>query len=667
MTVVQSKAPPMHSTSPAAQALLEETNELFQANMALIAQAFPALYTKLVGTGKVHTELVRVGEDDWDVEFRGARFFGNGSRARAREQVEAFRENNPRFKINPVSSSSLDRFTNGMMIPLLKRSSEADITFNSENQGQKGWHLVLFGWGLGDHVFDLLEYTGAHNLLVVDANLELILHSLRTFDWHRLINDPPHRPLTITWMMDDLPPDLVAVNIRAHFRYSNLARVDGSYYFSHYPNNFLQRVRDALLSDLGQAFKGLGYIDDELKMLRNAYQNLSSDSALVLRRTPGKRHWPVFIIGSGPSLDASLPTIRANADRAIIIACGTALPPLIKAGIKPDFFAELENGEPVFDWVERVKKTFDFGETICVASDTVDGRLKSLFDRTVFFIRPGLASTPIFGGADNNEHALQLMHPTVGNTGFSFAMSTGFTEAYLFGLDLGSKNPDRHHADNSPYETGDDIAYTFRMNISRPANFGGTSMTDNIMDWARDVLEAAIIMLARGRMIYNCSDGLLIKGTTPKLPHTVALPLPRTSREAELGAILGTWAPYGRENFDAAWSAADVGAQVTQYAEELKACCVLDHPTDPVYFLQAIADLLVPETRLTCHNIYRGTIGLALITGAYYVTHAENGKQVEVAEILIEELKELIDRMTAYVLDFLRGMKETGHYDLPLS
>lgn len=657
----------MQSPNSAAQAVLEETNDLFAANMALVAKAFPALYQKLMSVKTVHTQLVRVGEDDWDVEFRGTRFFGDGSRARAREQIEAYCKNPSRIGLNPVGTASLDRYSNGMMVPLVRRARDNGVNFYAKHQVQKGWHLVLFGWGLGDHVFDLLEHTGAHSLIVVDANPELILHSLRTFDWRRLVENPPHKPLTINWMMDDLPPDLVAINIRAAFRYGNLARVDGAYLFSHYPNTFLQRVRDTLMADISQTFKGLGYIDDELKMIRNSYQNLSSETALVLRRTTGRRRWPVFIVGSGPSLDGSLDVIRANADRAIIIACGTALTPLIKAGIQPDFMSELENGEPVFDWIARVKKTMDFGPTVCVASDTVDGRVKTLFDRTVFFIRPGLASTPIFGGADDNEHALQLMHPTVGNTGFSFALSVGFTDIYFFGLDLGSKSPDRHHADNSPYETGDDIAYTFTMNIERRGNFGGTAMTDSVMDWARDVFEAAIVINGVGRMVYNCSDGIAIKGTTPKLPHTVKLPPPPNSRDDELDAIMGSWTPYGRERFDEAWGAADLEGQVKALAEELRALCVLDHPTDPAYFLQSLSERLAPEQRNSAHNVFRGTLALALITAGYYITHADQDRQQEVAEIAIDEMKQLIDRMEAYVIDFCRGMRETGHYDLPLS
>ena len=48
---------------------------------------------------------------------------------------------------------------------------------------------------------------------------------------------------------------------------------------------------------------------------------------------------PVFVIGSGPSLDNDIPFIRKNQDKAIVVACGTAIDTLYHAGIKPDFYA----------------------------------------------------------------------------------------------------------------------------------------------------------------------------------------------------------------------------------------------------------------------------------------------------------------------------------------
>lgn len=53
-------------------------------------------------------------------------------------------------------------------------------------------------------------------------------------------------------------------------------------------------------------------------------------------------HWknawadrPALLVGAGPSLRKSLPLIRSLADRCLILACDTALKPLLRAGIRP--------------------------------------------------------------------------------------------------------------------------------------------------------------------------------------------------------------------------------------------------------------------------------------------------------------------------------------------
>ncbi|MFE8731000.1 6-hydroxymethylpterin diphosphokinase MptE-like protein, partial [Aeromonas hydrophila] len=58
----------------------------------------------------------------------------------------------------------------------------------------------------------------------------------------------------------------------------------------------------------------------------------------------------VFVVGNGPSLDQTIGFIAEHKNKAIIIACGTAVSALYKAGIKPDTYVA----------VERTKSSADF-------------------------------------------------------------------------------------------------------------------------------------------------------------------------------------------------------------------------------------------------------------------------------------------------------------------
>merc|ERR1711975_122901 len=61
-----------------------------------------------------------------------------------------------------------------------------------------------------------------------------------------------------------------------------------------------------------------------------------------------------FMVGNGPSIDASIDTIKEYQDKAIIISCGTALQVLHRYGIKPDFHAEIEQNRSTYDWAKSI-------------------------------------------------------------------------------------------------------------------------------------------------------------------------------------------------------------------------------------------------------------------------------------------------------------------------
>lgn len=653
-------------SDPIAADIAEATDELFQANLALIESAFPRLHQMLVGLTAPHTQLVRVGEDDWDVEFRGNRFYDRGARDYAQTQVDLYKKSPNRMRMNELRTTALCHFSGEMAVAMNARIAELPSVETSPFPAtDDGWHLIIYGWGLGEHVRSLLEFTHAHNLIIVEPNIEMILHSLRTLDWRKLFKDPPHRPLTIKWIFADYAEEGMAFDIRHTLRQANVCRIDGSYFFHHYPNSQLDMISRLVSEHLPQSFKGLGYIDDEVRMIRNSSQNHRKPDALIFKKAVVNRDWPVFVLGSGPSLDATLPIIKANADRAIIIACGTALPIVLKAGLKPDFMMILENGEVQYDWLSQAAANNDFGDTTLVASNTVDRRLSELFKKSVYFVRPGLASSPIFASSDESD-VLNLAHPTVGNTGVAFALQSGFREMYMFGMDLGARDAERHHADNSPYNaTGSNIKYTHKMNISRRGNFGGNCVTDHIMDWGRDTLEHTFAFLGKGRQIYNCSNGVYITGANPKVAKSVKLPVPRTPREKEIEAIMSAFTPYGEELFKAAWERAKVEAENTAIRDQLIALAV-SNPDAPLRFIDSVNSYFSGKPITACYQVYRGTVQAALLGGAYFATRVlPQENQAAAAEIFAEEFRAMIGRMGDYVQDFLNGMKEHGHYEIP--
>ena len=94
-------------------------------------------------------------------------------------------------------------------------------------------------------------------------------------------------------------------------------------------------------TDSNLILSGLGFYFDETVMITNTFENLHSGDAQMTRFSRSKiRSNPVFIVASGPSLDKDIEWIKKNQDKAVVFACGSAIMPLLRNGIQPDFSVE---------------------------------------------------------------------------------------------------------------------------------------------------------------------------------------------------------------------------------------------------------------------------------------------------------------------------------------
>ncbi len=102
-----------------------------------------------------------------------------------------------------------------------------------------------------------------------------------------------------------------------------------------------------------------------------------------------------------------------------------------------------------------------------------------------------------------------------------------FRQIYLFGVDLGSRDADKHHSHDAIYYRADDWGKSYtshqeRMTIEMPANFGGKAYTNSTLHWTRMMMAAGLEHFSFAK-VFNCSDGVQIPGTLPKLPRTLKI------------------------------------------------------------------------------------------------------------------------------------------------
>ncbi len=546
----------------------------FRRNLRAWAKRFPKAGAPLDAIKTTHSYLVTNEDGDFDIAFRGDKMFGGGSKKWAAERVKDFhlRGGTRRLVSSPMDTDNLDEVANETIYKILDNAvREHGIDFATLPINEKCYHLVVLGVGLGDHIPIIAEKTNCQNLVLAEPNLEFLYLSMFTFDWVKLFDefDGVHKKL---WFIGENTATDIALNIRNHLRLNGPHFVDGAFVFEAYPNSNMHAAADDVMNNANMLLHGLGFLEDECDMVRNAYHNLKEFDGRYYKFDKSATYLPALVIGSGPSLDRDLEMIRANQDRAIVISCGSAIRILMLNGIVPDFQMEMENVPAVTEITATLAETNDLSNITLIASNTVDPGVSQFYGQTIFYFRPNLASTLIFSKGEDST--VDMGAPTVSNLGFSFAQEIGCQTVYAFGVDMGARDAKHHHANDAAYNVGQ-LEFTTEIDKPTPGNFGGVVMSEAIYLWGVDMLALAARRFAGIQTYYNCSDGVRVEGMIPKLSSTVALP-EQAEKQFIVDAIVENYPRYTADDFREAWVDRNPRRKIKEYRNQLLACC--DHP-----------------------------------------------------------------------------------------
>ncbi|MBM3950588.1 MAG: motility associated factor glycosyltransferase family protein [Rhodospirillales bacterium] len=637
--------------------------KLLERNLAAFARHLPSIHRKLTAVNQPRSRLLISGRRDFDVEFGGVRLYGMGAREAAKRRVKIFFEtpyDRTRLIIAPPDTSNLDKFANLAVYRALRHAAkDADILF-AKNPIRECFHLVVLGVGLAEQLPLLVKETNCQHLIFIEPNNEFLYHSLRTFDWDKFLRGFLTEGKTIS-VEENTTPKGIAVSIRNQMRFINPAFIDGAFIYKSYPNSLLDGAALEMAADLNLFLTGLGFLEDEIDMMRNSYHNLKDFSGAYFKERKTRCEMPAFVVASGPSLDNDLPFLKANADRAIVISCGTSIRILLRNGIVPDFHMEMENVPAVADLMEKISAVHSLGGITLVASTTVDPRVKSYFDRTIFYFRAGLASCIMFAPEDGTNIPQGM--PTVSNLGLSFAQQIGCHSIYMFGIDLGARDPKRHHAKDAPYGEGE-LDFTTVIDQPVPGNLGGTVYSEAIYLWSRDTMQDVIKYMGPGYTYYNCSDGIRILGTTPKLSSTISLPTTAAKSET-VERIVGRFDRYESAMFQKAWADRNHVLEIRKFRDLLLNLCrpprsggngrsrkKLGFSLD--YMQRVVRALIPPRTNPSIEiHCYRGSTFLTMIALYFYFTRIHSrAKRRAMEQILRDQFADLINRIADRVVEF---------------
>jgi hypothetical protein len=499
-----------------------------------------------------------------DIDLGEGRLYGRPAADFADEQVAAFLARPTRLLVNAPDAAKLMDPCSADLVRRFEAAAEelAAPLLGSPPAGRSGI-LFVVGIGLGRHIAPLIAATRPRHVVLVEPIGEFLLHALAATDWRAL-----HAECTAIGATLDIVSEAALAEGRARLETVMAAFgetvLDGSYVYVHYVTPATREIADHIHQFAGMRAILKGYFDDERLMVENMTAIVAvCDFRLLDGHVRPPVDVPAIIVGSGPSLDASVEAIRRCRDHAVVITAGSTLQVVLHHGIVPDWHVEKENSPLTATRLrailERNRERFPDGRFTgirLIASTTVDPGVVALFDDVCLFLRTLLSSTAMFG---DGHAAVDGTSPYSANAALTVAALLGFRNVFLFGCDCGARTGAGHHSRNTIYygkeAAGEAGTYVravsqsigrFDFPLTAPANFGGEVETNSYFLWSRRTYEQVIEAL--GLTAYNCSDGIAIADAAALKPDDLSPDDGPSLDRAALREYLDaqtTWYPAG--------------------------------------------------------------------------------------------------------------------------
>jgi hypothetical protein len=466
--------------------------------------------------------------------------------------------------IGPPGKDSLDRY--GIPVANAMRdlaTTEKQVLSPAVVDGEN-FYLFIFGVEPGLDIQRLVDHFDPVVVMIFEPDLDNLARSMQSFDWHAHLEKQVELGKS-TYVFINPEPELALVNVQTVVQNTSPASYGGNPCFVYRESPLFGTILD-YMKKYASFILALGFMYDETLMMKNTYLNLHGHDNRILVQSDGETFpTPVFVVGAGPSLDADLPFIKANAERAIIVSTGTALRSLLVNGITPDFQVEMENLH-VYSSIKKLADEYDLSQICLVGSTSIDHHIVKFFKKIAYFYRPQTSPYPLL--CTSPKQTLNNAAPLVVNVSFSLAIDIGAEEIYLFGTDFGSRGGGPDHArDNVAFTEGAMQGYVRDYHTEVPANFDGKIYASTDFISGLKVMHEAISSCAPGRRFYNCSDGARVEGAQPKRSADIMLTGTAAQKARDLGTVFGRNAVLTQKEFDLRWNRKNLAAGINQFCD----------------------------------------------------------------------------------------------------
>lgn len=216
---------------------------------------------------------------------------------------------------------------------------------------------------------------------------------------------------------------------------------------------------------------------------------------------------PAIIVAAGPSLDKNIHLLPQAKGRALIVAVGTSLKPVIAQGIEPDLVVSIDGGEPNY---AHFKDLSGLVNVPLVYDPSIYPRILDEYagPKVMAAVNPFLKRW--FGGLLNEMGELPA-GPSVANVAFGLVVKMGCNPIILVGQDLAYPGG-RSHARGTAWEHANPLQKQGLLEVEDI--HGGKVTTDRSLYSMLIWLENAVATWAADRRVIDATEGgARIRGT----------------------------------------------------------------------------------------------------------------------------------------------------------
>jgi len=224
--------------------------------------------------------------------------------------------------------------------PLHEATELVDANYSNETS-----NYILIGLGLGYHLNDLHKrISSQERIIVFEKNASLMRLALSQNDFSSVLSNP-----RVSFHIDVDPNKIEQIlyedrtNLAVHgyttINLKSLVKLEKDYY----------KLIHIEIEQVHQKFKQ--DINTQAAYSQKFYKNIFDNGRAIIE-SPGIlglknifTNIPVIVVAAGPSLDKNIGLIKSARNQILIIAVATALKPLLRNGIEPDFVIAIDPNE----------------------------------------------------------------------------------------------------------------------------------------------------------------------------------------------------------------------------------------------------------------------------------------------------------------------------------